>query len=236
MIQASVVTAADSVGRLVVQMPAKPTTDLVIADRQVCAAARAGDLVMILLDDAGSAFVVGIIGSAATAPTASGAVDQAPETTAASTGAFAIQPVYTGAWRTSESIWFPSSDLISGDWAPWYGHFGVAYFGGQLRAVGKEITSMTVHLVRKQAGAYAAGTPTMTLLAGDDRPSAAPTVLATAPGPSLAVGDVADWTVPAGWLPRLSQGGDAGGIGTQGNPYMRLDGTALRAAGTWRSQ
>ena len=62
----------------------------------------------------------------------------------------------------------------------------------------------------------------MVLLSGTH--PAAPSVLATATGPSLAIGQTADWDLPTAWLPRLASG-EATGVGIHvptASPYVHL--------------
>ena len=68
----------------------------------------------------------------------------------------------------------------------------------------------------------------------DDVPSGAPTVRATATGPTLTgPGSTADWTVPAAWLADINSG-VAGGFGLVGtSTYMRISGPRFRALATW---
>lgn len=135
-----------------------------------------------------------------------------------------ITPKYMGTWRGGK--WLTDrTDLMQGN-AGWGLCFGAAYYGGKIRDLPGDIKRITMVWSRTQGGVYAAQSPTVHLLAGHSRPAGAPTSLASAAGPAVAVGKTSGpWALPASWLARLDSG-EAGGIGVYvagSSPYQRWD-------------
>lgn len=131
-----------------------------------------------------------------------------------------FRPTWSGTWRGGWRS--DTSDLYQGDWTGRGINQGACWWGRLPTA----IEDATLTLVRGSgAGVAAAQAPTMTLLAGTTRPAGAATVLATTPGPALARGRSAEWSLPEAWVAQMTSGA-AGGIGiTSGSsrtPYLAL--------------
>lgn len=190
-------------------------------------AGAVGDTAVVLVQG-GQAWVTGVLGVAPppappeTPPVdEAGGVDVAPPSTPTGPQTLALRPTWSGSWRAG--AWrSDTSDLYQGD----YSGRGVNQGGCWWGRLPSTMVAATLRVVRLAgAGAGAAQTPTMCLLAGMARPAGAPTVLATAPGPALPRSAAASWTVPAAWVAQMASGA-AGGIGiTSGGsrtPYLGL--------------
>lgn len=205
------------------------STAVLQRDRHVTCAV--GDLVRIGRDG-GAQWVEAALGPGA-APAPEPAVDTDDTTAGTSTSAtpttpakissdrVSVRPVSAGTWRNGR--WLDTTDLTQGDWG-WGVGQGAAYYGNGFTSLPGVLRWVNVKLRRAGGGVFGAQTPTMCLLAGRTRPAGAPTVLATAAGPALAVGDATDWATPASWPARLKSG-EAGGIGIYvagRTPYIKL--------------
>ncbi len=138
-------------------------------------------------------------------------------------GTDGLTAVWSGTWDGAS--WRPDSDaMVCGSEGDRSIKQGAAFFGAGLTGYGT-LTRAVLSLSRLIGGTGVQTVP-VRLLAGDgSMPAVYPTVLDTVNGPTLAVGQQADWTLPDQWLDELGPGGDAGGIGVGNNttdPYMRL--------------
>lgn len=229
-VMVATVTGAATGGKLPVRLGTESRA--LVCDRQVAATAAVGDQVLVIVTS-GTGWVTALLSTAPGAVTTSTAEapPPAPEQTAWIADTAPVAPVWTGTWRSSK--WLTGrNDLGQGNYG-WGLNQGAAFFGRGLRSL-TLLSGTTVRLRREDGGVFGPQTPTMRLLAGYTLPSSYPAVLATAPGPalSLTAGETreANWTIPAAWLPRLSAGGDAGGIGigvTSSTPYMWIDGPGM---------
>lgn len=207
-------------------------------------ACTTGDAVLVLRQ-AGAQWIAGALG-AGTAPVPPPGEDEAstdgssssprPPTPASKRrDSRPVSPVWTGTYRGGR--WLTDrTDLMQGDWG-WGRCFGAAFYADRVKVLPGVLQSVKVQLRRVEGGVSGGRAPTMCLLAQSTKPAGAPTILATATGPSLPVGGSATWTVPASWPPQLDSGA-AGGIGIYtpaDAPYIRLSaaGAAMTLDAEW---
>lgn len=230
--------------RVVVEIDGEPLPTMELARHlHGDTSAAAGDACLVATVH-GARYVVAVLGTAPAPPPPpppppDSAEDETvvqPKAPPVVTGSTPVTPVWTGTYRAGWRS--DTADLYQGDWTGRGVNVGAAYYGSGFTTWG-ELRAVRVHLRRKPgAGVNASQAPTMALLAGGRRPSGAPSVLATAPGPGLRPGGSASFTVPAVWLPRLASG-EAGGIGctTGGSraPYIALEasGAGMTATADW---
>ena len=221
-------------GVMQVTRAGKTTPEWAFVARHVAPVVGRGDK-LLLIEDAGQLFVVAILGESPVVPPVVAPdppAEGAPETGTRITGTTLVPPVWTGTYR-SGSWRSDTAEMIQGP-SSWGMSQGAAFFGRALASVTGDITRLSLHFERLTFGTYAAQQPTVALLSGQTRPSGAPTVRATATGPTLTgPGSTADWTVPAAWLADINSGA-AGGFGLVGtSTYMRISGPRFRALATW---
>ena len=189
-----------------------------------------GDVAVVLLV-AGQRWVAGLLGAGVVeAPDeGEGPVVLPPTPAPVPPERRVLRPAWSGTFRAG-SWRGDTSDLYQGDYTGRGINIGACWWG----ALPTDLGAATVTLKRLPgAGAVAAVAPTMALLAGTARPSGAPTIMATTPGPSMprtGAGSTREWDIPEAWIGRMASGEAAGiGITTGGarDPYMALSASGV---------
>ena len=228
----AIVTSAPANGRIGVHLAGSDTPDTIACTRAVGSVAQVGDQVLVT-SEGRQMWATGVLGAARAAVVGDEklSLPGSPERATEVTGTDALNPVWAGTWDGSWRFDLPDVGCGANPaWGVFAVRSGAAFWGPALRGYGT-LTSAKLQIRRNEGGIFAAQILPMRLLAGNgDRPAAYPSVLATADGPAIAVGQTVDWQIPSAWLPRLGPGGDAGGIGTGNgtqNPYMRVAGPRI---------
>lgn len=188
------------------------------------------DDVVVVARAAQSGWVLGALGTTAAAVPA-GDPAPPPRPAAATSGTETFTASSSGTYRGS--AWrSDTAGLYQGDWTGRGVNRGGAWYGRGPAALAGTATAATVRLHRLAGGSAAAQTPTLTLLAGTARPAGAPSVLRTAAGPAMSVGQVVEHELPLVWAQDLIDG-VAGGIGCYvagSSPYVHLAGRDTSSA------
>lgn len=240
--------------------PGRHSTDLAVATAQ---GAAAGGRVGVLLDGAlltvpvlrglapaagdqvlvtrqgRRAYVIGLLGTAATGSAASSTrlapPPEDPTPTAPRTGSTVFKPTSTGSYRNG-SWRGDTNDLYQGDWSGRGINTGAAFYGNGPRGLKPATcTRVRVRLRRESGGSYGGVSPTLKLWQEKAR-SGAPNELRSTGGPSLSIGESSTFTLPDAWGQDLIDG-VAGGIGIKvggSNPYVHLDGPYMAVLIDWR--
>jgi hypothetical protein len=155
------------------------------------------------------------------------------------TGRLIIAPVQTatyrdGKWRPDVAGGTNGGDTLQGVYAGYGNNTGCAFYGTKPRSLaGATVTKATIRVRRLRAGVFAARATTLRLVIQPTRPGGAPTLGASAGGPSLAVDKQNDsFSVPNAWAQAMVDG-TAGGLAIftpSGSPYVRLAGRASWSA------
>lgn len=152
--------------------------------------------------------------------------DTAPDPKPATVvGTLIVSPVATGSyasgWRTADD---DTRQGTYGGVGPWV---GAAFYGTKPRSLdGATVTAASIAVRREQSPSWSAQTSTLWLVTEADRPAGAPTRTSSTAGPSLKVGEGAEFTVPTAWAQAIVDG-TAGGLGiydADGSPYVVLAG------------
>lgn len=134
-----------------------------------------------------------------------------------------LRPIFTGtyragAWRTDTTDLYQGTGTVAGV------EYGAAYYGSALTALGAlEALSGTVRIQRIRAGFAVSRIPRLRLLTAIDPPPGAPVSTQFFDGPPLSIGEAVTVDLPLSWVTALLNG-SAGGIGIDGDDYLRLAG------------
>jgi hypothetical protein len=172
--------------------------------------------------------VLGRLG--ATTPTSQPIGSQSsPDGAVEASGRLAVAPVETRSW-TGAAWRSDTDDVRQGEYGGATNHTGCAFYGTSLAGLaGATVTAARVHVRRISGGSLAAQTTTLWTVTEATRPVGAPSLVDSATGPALAVGDWTVFTIPTGWAQDLADG-VVGGLGlcsASGTPYVRTAGQSV---------
>lgn len=142
-------------------------------------------------------------------------------------GTSTFGPVETRSYR-SLGWRFDNDDVYQGQYGGNGNHTGCAFYGSGPRSLaGATVISASIQVRRKNGGGItAAQATTMRLVTEATRPGGAPTLGASASGPSLAWGQSTSFGITTSWAQNMVDG-TAGGLAlfvSGGSPYVIFDG------------
>jgi hypothetical protein len=145
------------------------------------------------------------------------------------TGALACLPVDTSTYQNS--AWLPDQRFIrQGVRGGNSNATGAAFYGDKPRSLeGATVTSARLEKIVVLDGPSPAAASTLRLITETTRPSGAPTLTSTTPGPIMRVGEDISFTVPTAWAQAMVDG-TAGGIGVfdaDGVPFVQYGGRGI---------
>lgn len=145
------------------------------------------------------------------------------------TGATEVLPEYTGSYYSTG--WAADTLVHQGVRGGMPNATGAIFYGSKPRTLaGATVTSARLEQIRRIGGPDASTASTLALLTEATLPSGAPTVAATAAGPTTDMVATISYTIPTAWAQQIVDG-TAGGLGlydADGSPWLKFDGRGTR--------
>ncbi len=159
------------------------------------------------------------------APTAETNPDPPKPVPAVQRGRLVVSPNSMGSFRNGGWRTDVGQRVYQGNYGGWGNNIGAVFYGNKPRSLSGATVLGAVIRVRRlsQGGVAAAQQLTLRLVTERFRPSGAPTITSSTPGPSLAWGQTREGvTIPAAWAQAMVNG-TAGGLAiyeADGDPYV----------------
>jgi hypothetical protein len=141
------------------------------------------------------------------------------------TGTTTVLPVYTGsyrdgAWRTD------TTEVVQGIRGAYGNSVGAVFYGAKPASLAGSTISAGRITVTRTAGPAAATASTLWLVTETTPPAGTPTRTLSTAGPTLAIGETAEFTIPTAWAQALADG-TSGGLAlydADGSPWLAMAG------------